>query len=379
MGTSDGGVVTVVKLVDHGPDEDKWNLVVTGDGFTLAELGDFVPVVDDFVAFLQTPDANPLSAPLTWDCINVHRLDVVSDESGGDNPNCDGTTVATYYDAEFCVGQVERTLVVNETIVLDTVNTEVPEWDAILVIVNSTAYGLAARGGVAAVSLAVSEGGALHELGHSAFGLADEYQYLEGCDSGETTQDLYAGVEPSEPNVTTDTTLATLKWASYVDAGTPIPTLENPDCTTCDLQPSPVAVGTVGLFEGARYFHCGLFRPEFDCRMRTSTTGFCAVCRPVITDVIFVQTGASPCLVATAVYGDPRHPDVETLRRWRDRHLARGAPGRPAMRLLAATYARVGPVLAHRVQPRPRLARLLRARMLAPLAGALRRRERTVP
>ena len=383
MGINNGGVVTVVKVVDHGPDEFKWNLVVTGDGFTLSELGDFVAVVDDFVAFLQTSDANPLSAPLTWDSINVHRLDVVSDESGADNPNCDGTLVATYYDAEFCVNQVDRTLGLDTQIVSDTADLHVPEWDAVLVFVNSTVLGAAVPagtgGGQAAASLGAGNFGALHELGHAAFGLADEYQYRAGCNSGETTQDLYTGIEPPEPNVTAATTLATLKWASYVDAATPIPTLENPDCSTCDFQTSPVAAGTVGLFEGAKYFHCGLFRPEFDCRMRTNATGFCAVCRPAITDVIFVQTGATPCLVATAVYGDPRHPDVETLRRWRDRHLARGAPGRPAMCLLAAGYARVGPLLACLVQPRRRLARLLRTRVLAPLAGALRRRERTVP
>jgi IgA Peptidase M64 len=140
-----------------------------------------------------------------------------------------------------------------------------------------------------------------------------------------------------------------------------------------------VTAGTVGLFEGAKYFHCGLSRPEFDCRMRTSATGFCAVCRPVILDVIFVQTRSSPCLVASAVYGDPRHPDVETLRRWRDRHLAPGAAWIPAMRLLVAGYGRAGPVLARLVQPRPRLARLLRARVLAPFAAALLWRERAVP
>ena len=37
--------------------------------------------------------------------------------------------------------------------------------------------------------------------------------------------------------------------------------------------------GVVGAFEGAHYFHCGAFRPEFDCKMRNSNRSFCAVCQ----------------------------------------------------------------------------------------------------
>jgi IgA Peptidase M64 len=378
MGTSDGGVVATVKVLDHGPDAQNWNLVITGDGFTLNELGSFVTVVDDFVSFLQTQV--PFNGAYTWDKVNVHRIDVRSDESGADNPNCDGTTVATYFDTEFCVNGVERLLAGDETLAIDTANVEVPEWDALLVFVNSAVRGGQTRGGVAFRSLSADvNNGALHELGHAAFGLADEYPYSEGCDSGETGHDTYTGSEPGEPNVTASSDLATLeanqKWAAYVDAGTSIPTTENSDCTECDTQANPVAAGTVGLFEGARYFHCGLFRPEYDCRMRNNSFAFCAVCAGVIITEIAV---GAPCWVTTAVYGDPLHPDVVTLRRWRDRHLAPGARGVSAMRLLAAGYARVGPVLARLTQPRPDLARLLRTWVFAPWARALRRREGTV-
>jgi hypothetical protein len=43
-----------------------------------------------------------------------------------------------------------------------------------------------------------------------------------------------------------------------------------------------VAVGTIGLFEGGDYYHCNVYRPEFDCRMRTVNQPFCAVCQQVI-------------------------------------------------------------------------------------------------
>ncbi|HKP45959.1 MAG TPA: M64 family metallopeptidase, partial [Pyrinomonadaceae bacterium] len=50
----------------------------------------------------------------------------------------------------------------------------------------------------------------------------------------------------------------------------------------CDPQPSPVAAGTVGLFEGADYYHCGVWRPEFNCRMRNLSQPFCGVCQQAI-------------------------------------------------------------------------------------------------
>ena len=44
--------------------------------------------------------------------------------------------------------------------------------------------------------------------------------------------------------------------------------MSNPDCATVDSRPSPVPAGTVGLFEGAHYYHCGAYRPEYSCKMR---------------------------------------------------------------------------------------------------------------
>lgn len=70
------------------------------------------------------------------------------------------------------------------------------------------------------------------------------------------------------------------------------------------------------------------------------------------------------------------HPDVATLRSWRDRRVAPGARGRGAMSALMTVYERVGPRLAGHVRGRPRIARLLRVGFFAPLAGVLRRRAR---
>lgn len=128
---------------------------------------------------------------------------------------------------------------------------------------------------------------AIHELGHSAFGLADEYEYLAGCPSGEVGHDVYAGGEPLEPNVTANASAATIKWAAFLTPGVTMPTTTNPDCSLCDPLPAdPQPAGTVGAYMGARYFHCGLFRPTFTCKMRVESAPFCPVCQNEIRIVL---------------------------------------------------------------------------------------------
>lgn len=78
--------------------------------------------------------------------------------------------------------------------------------------------------------------------------------------------------------------------------------------------------------------------------------------------------GDAGCFVATAVYQDAMHPDVRSLRRFRDRYLAPHAAGRLAIRL----YRRFGPGLAKYLLRHPRLARGTR-RLLEVLVRGLRR------
>jgi hypothetical protein len=67
---------------------------------------------------------------------------------------------------------------------------------------------------------------------------------------------------------------------------TAIPTMANLNCAEADNRPSPVPTGTVGLFEGAHYYHCGGYRPEYDCKMGALGVPFCSVCRQVISNRI---------------------------------------------------------------------------------------------
>ena len=373
-----GTVSGATKVVDHGADGDHFVLVVAAEGFTAAERADFETAADDFLVALQA--TAPYDDPAVWQRINVYRLDVHSTQSGADNPLACADDPAgfvplppevagTYFDAEFCTGGMRRLLTLGEKpqLLLD-LDTHVPAWDAAVVAVNHLEYGGSGDGAnhVAVYSLhSLAVQIAIHELGH-ALDLADEYD--------EGLGDTYAGGEPSDPNVTTD--LSAAKWGSFVTTAS-LPTWSSPDCTASNEGVADPEPGAVGLYAGAAYYHCGIYRPTNDCYMRHLGVPFCIVCATHIRDYLAAafHWDTSGCFVATAVYADPGHPDVEVLRRWRDRRLEPGARGRRAMLLLAAVYGRLGPACARFTSPRPRLAAVLRRLLFAPAASVLRRRE----
>ena len=86
-----------------------------------------------------------------------------------------------------------------------------------LVIVNNTnLYGGTRNDGVAWFSKSSSNWPAvgIHELGHQAFDLADEYPYRNDPDPDKDPVRTYSGTSSgaNQPNVTTITTISTMKW-----------------------------------------------------------------------------------------------------------------------------------------------------------------------
>jgi hypothetical protein len=287
MSTSDGYVVGLTKIVDHGHNSQRFNIVIMGDGYQASEQAKLATDVKAFVDLLRA------TAPYTdlWCGINVFRIDVVSTDSGADDPaTCgdgstgSGATPRTYFDSTFCSdGNVRRLLSCNDDTAHDLAVAQVPEVHIIMVIVNTTEYGGSSDGRVAKFSTASSSAEiALHEMGHLAFGFADEYD-CRTCVAGETGQDHYGGGEPGQPNVTINTDPNTIKWKATLTAPADgLPTTQNADCTTQDGQSNPKAATYVGAYEGANYFHCGCYRPSFNCRMRALNNPFCLVCQQVI-------------------------------------------------------------------------------------------------
>jgi hypothetical protein len=173
-------------------------------------------------------------------------------------------------------------LVCDTALALTTAATALPEFSVALVAVNSNIYG-GSGGSVSVSSLAPGATEiAMHEIGHSLFHLADEYPYYADWLNPEPDRAHHPPIEPLEANVTVNGNPATLKWKDVLTAGVPLPTMSNPDCATLDHRPSPFPADTVGLFEGAHYFRCGVFRAGYDCKMRTIGLPFCRVCREAI-------------------------------------------------------------------------------------------------
>jgi hypothetical protein len=286
LSTSDGSVGSTTKIVNHGAASARWNVVILGDGYQQSELPAYRAQAQKVANTLRaTPPFSQL-----WSAINVWCVDVISTDSGADDPTaCGGTgrVARTYFDATFCGdGTIQRLLTVDIATALSVARTAVPQSHFAMVLVNSLIYG-GSGGAVAAVSShAAAMEIALHEMGHTAFGLADEYEFWAGCSSGEKGHDKYAGGEPVQANVTKDANAATTKWKTLIKSGTVVPTTVNANCARCDPQPSSAPVGTVGAFEGAGYFHCGLYRGEFSCRMRALNNPYCAVCQLAIRNTI---------------------------------------------------------------------------------------------
>ena len=197
-----GEAAEPVELIrSNGPDENRINIAVLGDGYTREELTDYASDVDRLLA--EFFDNQPFTDYAAY--FNVRRVDVTSNESGVDHPARDeyrDTALGAYYD---CAG-IERLVCIDHAAVLDVLDRSlaVDVRDIVMVLVNDDEYG--GSGGAFAVASTNqhSTGIMLHELGHSFGLLADEYGGggLE-CDDS---------VEPPEVNVTRESTGA--KWVA---------------------------------------------------------------------------------------------------------------------------------------------------------------------
>jgi hypothetical protein len=278
MSYSDGGVLGLTRIHDAGSASARFNLAVMSEGYRYDELPQFAADAQAFVDRLfKTP---PFDAHAC--AINVFRIDVWSTASGADDPDlqpdCIGTNVfpPTFFDSTFCAYGIERLVWVNQPLIEWVRDWYFPQAHQVVLLVNS-----AKEGGSGDTHAIVTKGRGwdwpkvlIHELGHTAFSLGDEYDFLKKCDDANGT---YAGPEPDWPNVAKDVTPAGLKWMSMVGDGTPLPTQINPTCAKCNNAPSGYPPHTVGAFEGAGLYHCGLYRAEESCIMRYGDQ-FCAVC-----------------------------------------------------------------------------------------------------
>ncbi len=261
-------MTTATTIIENGPASAKMDYVFVGDGYTAAEMEkwklDAKKVIDGFMA-------DPLFAA-NRSAMNVRRVDVASNQSGVDEID-KGIYKDTAMDGEFGCYNIDRLLCVNNSKVLNIVGSVLaPDArDVIIVISNSTRYG-GSGGEVATLSMhASSTEVALHEIGHTAFKLADEYEY--------GTCSLAS--EPTEANVSKNATRS-VKWGSLIAGSTAVP-------TAVGNYPN----GTVGVFQGAQYCTSGKYRPTENSRMRALGYPWHAVNEGLVRKVFAQYTGTS--------------------------------------------------------------------------------------
>ncbi len=238
---------TYETIINNGDSANRVELVILGDGYTASEMQKFRNDAQTFVQgfFAQEPFRE------YQNYFNVHRIDVASNQSGADHPER-SVFVDTAFGAAYNCGGIQRLICVDLAKVGNTVAATLSpaQRDMTLVIVNDTEYG-GSGGSIAAVTSTHPSAIEiiLHEEGHSFGLLGDEY-------GGPPPPDCNSSFEPSTPNVTKETQRAAIKWGSWIDGATPIPT-------------TSTIAGVPGLYEGAGYCTTGLFRPTYNSKMRS--------------------------------------------------------------------------------------------------------------
>ncbi len=243
------GAANVVTLENNGPSDQRLDIVFVGDGYTEAELPLFRAQVDAQVqALFQTEPFKTYRSH-----INIHRVDVISNESGVDHDPTLGVLRDTALDMGFwCMGasDIERSLCV-DSFKARSYSALAPGDEHVVALANSSKNGGAAFFGslISCVSAdAFNPHSTLHhELGHSLFTLEDEYST-----GGPAT---YTGPEFGRRNISIHDELEQLKLETkwWYLMGQSLAGFDGP----------------TGAYEGARYSRFGIFRPSPDSLMRS--------------------------------------------------------------------------------------------------------------
>jgi hypothetical protein len=239
-------------IKNNGATTKRINLVFLADGYTSAELAKFTTDVTTITnkIFAQTPFKEYEKF------FNVFAVKVPSMESGAKHPGTatDVTEPASpvtnpnnYFGSRYDVSNIHRLLVPSNTSAcVNVAASNVPDYDQIFVLVNSTVYGGSGGTFATASTDASAAEVAIHEIGHSFAALGDEYWFTCG----------------EAKNRTANNNTATVKWKNWLNSN---------------------GVG-VYLIESSTP-NC--YRPHQNCKMRVLNVPFCSVCTEGFIDKIY--------------------------------------------------------------------------------------------
>lgn len=261
-------LVNSTRIYGSGAPATSVDLAFIAEGYTAEEMGKFRKDVKMMADALF--EEEPFS--IYKDKFNIWAVEAISQDPGTDVPG-ESIYANTALNSTFYTFGTARYLTTTDMKSVNDYAASVPH-DNIIVLINSNRYG---GGGVYNYYSGTTTGHQLskmvfvHEFGHGFAGLADEYY-----SSSVAYDELYPlDVEPWEPNITTMVDFGS-KWKKTVSDGTPMPTPEDDKY-----------LNTTGLFEGGGYSAKGIFRPEFDCRMKSNgPKGFCTICKEAVKEMI---------------------------------------------------------------------------------------------
>jgi hypothetical protein len=262
----------VEKLYGKQNPEKALDIVVLPEGYTEAELAKFRNDVKRFIGYFFK--VKPFKQ--NKDKVNFWIVNAPSQESGTDIPG-EGIWKNTILNTHFYTFDSERYLTTRDVNMIRNLAAYAP-YDQIYILVNTSKYG---GGGIynyynlCMADNEYAEQVFTHEFGHAFAALADEYQY--GYANADELYDM--SVEPWQVNITNLVDFES-KWKNMVKKDTPIPTPDTEEFRN-----------RVGAFEGAGYVHKRIYRPVYDCKMRSNQTDdFCPVCLITVSEMLDFYT-----------------------------------------------------------------------------------------
>ena len=165
---------TLNQILDNGPVDKRLNIVILAEGYSALEAEDFDADAADMMDFLLNSTV-PFSEYSTY--FNVFTIYVESLQSGSDHP-FSSIYRETYFNSTYDSYGIQRLITIppndydpvyshGEGKVYDLLETLIPEYDLVLLLVNDSEYG--GSGGIFALSSthSAAPGIVKHELGHS--------------------------------------------------------------------------------------------------------------------------------------------------------------------------------------------------------------------
>jgi hypothetical protein len=246
-------VFPVETIVDNGLPAKRVKFVFLSDGYTSAQLPNFVTRVTDFKnnLFGQPPFSN------YQNFFNLYAIKVPSVQSGADHPGTAtdivenlGThpalDVNTYFNTTFDYSNIHRLVVPQNSLAIRNVlSSNFPTYNQGFIFSNTPFYG--GSGGTYATSTVnvSSDEVSIHEIGHSFPFLADEYMI---------------GGQGERANRTKVIDRATIKWKNWLGS-------DNIDIYDIGIE--------------------GWQRPHENCKMQLLNKPFCAVCKEAFVTKIY--------------------------------------------------------------------------------------------